>query len=226
MIARSPARLRFVVLALYFCLFAGHTVITAQAETETRYIKPTLEVAMRQAKANNAKLVANVPLGVKVELVEGDRDWSLIRLANETQGWVRSRYLSATPLEPGEVFKAVQTGETVDPQAKARELHEENSRLRKELGTCTTERGTLADKYQNLTADPNSPVHTKAALEEAQRQVQDLQSALSAAQIEITVLKKNESIKWFLVGSGVLVFGWLLGKLGHGGRKKKSSLLV
>ena len=181
---------------------------------------------MRQAKDNNAKLVANVPLGMKVELVEGDRDWSFIRLANEAEGWVRSRYLSAAPLEPGEVFKAAQAGDMVDHQARARDLHEENSRLRKELASCTTERSTLADKYQTLTADPNNPVHAKTALEEAQRQVQDLQAKLATAQIEITVLKKNESIKWFLVGSGVLVFGWLLGKLGNGGRKKKPSLLA
>ncbi len=210
--------------ALFLLLPVCLTVSTVQAET--RYIKPTLEVAMRQARDNNAKLVANVPLGIKVELVEGDRDWSFIRLANEAEGWVRSRYLSAAPLEPGEVFKAVQMGDTVDHQARARELHEETGRLRKELAACTTERSTLADKYQTLTADPNNPIHTKTALEESQRQVQDLQAKLATAQIEITVLKKNESIKWFLVGSGVLLFGWLLGKLGNGGRKKKPSLLA
>lgn len=218
-----PLRRRSTPALLFFLLPACLAVATAQAET--RYIKPTLEVAMRQNRDNSAKLVTNVPLGMKVELVEGDRDWSFIRLANEAEGWVRSRYLSATPLEPGEVFKAVQSGEAVDHQARARELHEENTRLRKELAACTTERSTLADKYQTLTADPNNPIHTKTALEEAQRQVQDLQANLAAAQIEITVLKKNESIKWFLVGSGVLMFGWLLGRLGNGRRKKKTSLL-
>ncbi len=209
--------------ALALVLPAWLAVSSAQAET--RYIKPNLEVPMRQARDNNAKLVANVPLGMRVELVEGDRDWSFIRLANEAEGWVRSRYLSAAPLDPGEVFRAVQAGESVDHQVRARELNEENTRLRKELATCTTERSTLTDKYQALTADPNNPIHAKTALEEAQRQVQDLQGQVAAAQIEITVLKKNESIKWFLVGSGVLLFGWLLGKLGNGNRKKKPTLL-
>jgi SH3 domain protein len=39
------------------------------------------------------------------------------------------------------------------------------------------------------------------------------------------VLEKNESIKWFLVGSGVLLIGWLIGRLTANGRKKKSTLL-
>ena len=214
---------RTVPAALALLLPAWVGVAAVQAET--RYIKPNREVALRQARENNAKLVANVPLGMKVELVEGDRDWSFIRLANEAEGWVRSRYLSVAPLDPGEVFKAAQAGEAVDHQARARELNEENSRLRKELAICTTERSTLADKYQTLTADPHNPIHAKTALEEAQRQVEDLQDKLAAAQIEITVLKKNESIKWFLAGGGILLLGWLLGKLGNGGRKKKTSLL-
>jgi len=68
-------------------------------------------------------------------------------------------------------------------------------------------------------------LHAKTSLGEAQQQIEELQAKLATAQIENTVLKKNESIKWFLVGSSVLVLGWLIGRLTSSTRKKRPSLL-
>ena len=106
-----------------------------------------------------------------------------------------------------------------------RSWSEENSRLQKEIAACTNERNALADKHEALAADPNGIVQAQEALAEARQQVEELQQKLAAAQIEATVLRKNESIKWFLAGTGVLLAGWLLGRLGNSSRKKKSSLL-
>ena len=97
--------------------------------------------------------------------------------------------------------------------------------MQKEIAACTNERNALADKHEALAADPDGIVHAREALAEARQQVEELQQKLAAAQIEATVLRKNESIKWFLAGTGVLLAGWLLGRLGGSGRKKKPSLL-
>jgi SH3 domain protein len=195
---------------------------------ETRYIKPSMEVTVRQTQSNSSKLMAAVPIGVPVELVEGGKEWSLIRLQNATEGWVRSRFLNASPILPAAAnlkAGAGPDGALIDIQARFKELTEENGRLKTELAVCSTDRSTLADKYQAMANDPNSALHAKTSLGEAQRQIEELQKNLTAAQIENTVLEKNESIKWFLVGSGVLLIGWLIGRLTANGRKKKSTLL-
>ena len=44
----------------------------------------------------------------------------------------------------------------MDVQGRFRDVAEENDRLRKELAACTTDRSTLADKYQTLAGDPDS----------------------------------------------------------------------
>ena len=221
----APARLprpRPIPAALSLLFLACLAAPSVQAET--RYIKPTLEVALRKAQANNARLLANLPLGEPVELLQAGTDWSQVRRQDKTEGWVRSRFLSPAPLLPTELLKA-QEGAEVDLQARMQAWSEENSRLQKEVAACTNERAALADKYETLAADPNSIVHARAELEQARQQVEELQQQLAAAQIEATVLRKNESIKWFLAGTGVLLAGWLLGRLGGGGRKKKPSLL-
>ena len=192
---------------------------------ETRYIKPSQEISIRRVQDNTSKVVATAPLGASVELVKGEREWSLVRLPNGSEGWVRSRFLSSSPLLPAGNLKGGPDGAPTDISIRFKELGDENGRLRKELAACTTDRSTLADKYQTLAGDPNSALHAKTSLGEAQQQIEELQAKLATAQIENTVLRKNESIKWFLVGSSVLVLGWLIGRLTSSTRKKRPSLL-
>ena len=219
----SPGHLaRHAMLALLFIACLAPTPALA----ETRYIKPTLDVTVRQNQSNAGKVIATLPIGSQVELVQGEKEWSLIRLPDETEGWVRSRYLSNIPILPTDILRNGQDGQPADPQVKMREISEENNRLKKELGACTAEKNTLADKYQTLSADSSNVQQTKSSLGEAQRQVEELQAKLATLQIENTVLKKNESIKWFLSGGSVVLLGWILGKLGNGNRKKKPSLLA
>jgi SH3 domain protein len=113
-----------------------------------------------------------------------------------------------------------------DPQGRLRDISSDNERLRKELASCTTDRSTLADKYQTLAADPNSALYAKTHLGEAQREIEELRQKLAAAEIENTVLRKNQSIKWFFVGSIVILAGWLIGRLSSNGRKKRASLIT
>ena len=200
----------------------------AVADAEILYIKPSLEVLMRKNQGDNARIVATVPMGTAVELLQGGKEWSRVRLQNGTEGWVRSRFLGSSPLIPVASFKpgVGPDGTAIDPQTRIRDLAEENSRMRQELAACTTDRSTLADKYQSLAADPNSSLYAKTHLGEAQKQIEELRQQLAAAQIESTVLRKNQSIKWFFTGSIVLLLGWLIGRLTGNGRKKRPSLLT
>ena len=199
---------------------------TTQA-ADILYIKPSLEVLMRKGKADNARIIATIPMGTAVELVQSSKDWSHIRLQDGTQGWVRSRFLGSSPVIPmANIRPGINAeGKVNDIQGRFVDLAEENGQLRKELAACAADRSTLADKYQTLTGDPTSPARAKTELDEAKRQVVELQQQLTAAQIECTVLKKNESIKWFFTGSLVVLLGWLIGRVGKGGKKQSSSLL-
>lgn len=200
----------------------------AAAFAEILYIKPSLEVFMRKNQGDNARIVATVPMGTAVQLLQGGKEWSRVRLQDGTEGWVRSRFLGSSPLIPVASFKpgVGPDGAAIDPQTRNRDLAEENSRIRQELAACTTDRSTLADKYQSLAADPNSSLYAKTHLGEAQKQIEELRQQLTAAQIENTVLQKNQSIKWFFTGSIVLLLGWLIGRLTGNGRKKRPSLLA
>lgn len=204
-------------------LFAAQTALAA----DILYIKPSLEVLMRKGRADNARIIATIPMGTAVELVQGGKDWSHIRLQDGTQGWVRSRFLGSSPIIPmANIRPGIDAdGKVNDIQGKFVDLAGENGQLRKELAACSADRSTLADKYQTLTGDPASPARARTELDEAKRQIGELQQQLTAAQIECTVLKKNESIKWFFTGSVVLLLGWLIGRVGKRAKKQSSTLL-
>jgi len=195
---------------------------------EILYIKPSLEVLMRKNQGDNSRIVATIPMGTAVNLIQGGKEWSHIRLQDGSEGWVRSRFLGSSPLIPVANIKpgVGPDGAVIDVQGRLREGAEDNDRLRKELAACTTDRSTLADKYQTMAGDPDSALYAKTSLGEAQRQIEELRQKLAAAQIECTVLKKNQSIKWFFTGGIVLLLGWLVGRLTGNGRKKKPSLLA
>jgi SH3 domain protein len=216
---------RHLCIAIAVLSFAGLAASSACAEIF--YIKPSLEVLMRKYQGDNSRIVATVPMGTAVNLIQGGKEWSHIRLQDGTEGWVRSRFLGSSPLIPvANIRPGVgPDGEVVDVQGRLREGAEENDRLRKELATCTTDRSTLADKYQTMASDPNSALYAKTSLGEAQQQIEELRQKLAAAQIECTVLQKNQSIKWFFTGSIVLLLGWLIGRLTSNGKKKRPSLL-
>jgi len=214
------------LLATLLVLCTGGAVNPALADI--LYIKPSLEVLMRKNQGDNARIVSTVPMGTAVELLQGGKEWSRIRLQDGSEGWVRSRFLGTSPLIPVANIKpgVGPDGSVTDPQGRLRDIAGDNERLRKELASCTTDRSTLADKYQTLAADPNSALYAKTHLGEAQREIEELRQKLAAAEIENTVLRKNQSIKWFFVGSIVILAGWLIGRLSSNGRKKRASLIT
>jgi SH3 domain protein len=214
------------LLATLLALCTGGAFTPALADI--LYIKPSLEVLMRKNQGDNARIVATVPMGTAVELLQGGKEWSRIRLQDGSEGWVRSRFLGTSPLIPVANIKpgVGPDGSVTDPQGRLRDIAGDNERLRKELASCTTDRSTLADKYQTLAADPNSALYAQTHLGEAQREIEELRQKLAAAEIENTVLRKNQSIKWFFVGSIVVLAGWLIGRLSSNGRKKRASLIA
>ena len=214
------------LLATLLALCTGGAFTPALADI--LYIKPSLEVLMRKNQGDNARIVATVPMGTAVELLQGGKEWSRIRLQDGSEGWVRSRFLGTSPLIPVANIKpgVGPDGSVTDPQGRLRDIAGDNERLRKELASCTTDRSTLADKYQTLAADPNSALYAQTHLGEAQREIEELRQKIAAAEIENTVLRKNQSIKWFFVGSIVVLAGWLIGRLSSNGRKKRASLIA
>lgn len=203
-------------------------IASAAQAAETRFIKPRLEVPVHTGQSDKTTAIAVLPMGTAVELVEEGKTWSRITMGNGTKGWVRTRYLDPVPMvKTADIYLDVgKDGQIVNHAAVATNLKEENQGLKKELAACTTDRSTLADKYQSLVGDPTSALHARTELRAAKERIETLQQQLSEIQIENTVLRKNQSIRWFFTGSMVLLMGWIMGRINRSNKKRRSSSLL
>ncbi len=201
-----------------------------QLSAQTLYIKPTAEIPVRRGQGTDYRIVAVVEDGKPVELIEYSGDWARIRLSNNREGWLLKRYLSAKPPLDQQVEGLAAEKETLIEKAtileqQLAELTEVHGQTEHNLSACIAERTDIRDQYEGLKNDTADVQLTKRSLAEARSEISEMQEQLSKLQIENSVLKKNETIVWFLAGAGVLLFGWLLGRFTKSSKKRRSSLL-
>ncbi len=216
-------------LFLGFVLFATLS-IPALLSAQTLYIQPTAEIPLRRGQGSQYAIIAVVKDGSSVQLLEESDDWARVLLDNGKDGWLLRRYLSTQrpPNQQVDILSrenVLLTEKNVLLEKQLQELSDLNGRTEQELSACLAARTDIRDELESLQNDTVDVQRTKKSLAEASVEIAQLHNQLTDLQIENTVLKKNESIKWFLVGTGVLLSGWLLGRFTKSNKKRRSSLL-
>ena len=231
-------------LWLVALLIAAMLGSTATAQAETRYISDQLVVSLRPAPQDSAAALTYLKTDTPVEVLEeGDR-YTKVRTAEGQTGYIQSSYLTAdTPkstlirrlradkarLEE-QVAKLEQryqeafsqdegtrrklVADLQSAQQQVAELQTELAATNQQLEDITTAYETLRENSQNVTA-----------ITAERDRLQELQSELAA---EVDRLRQtNDRLtsgnqrRWFLAGAGVLLLGWLLGKLSRTKRKSR-----
>jgi SH3 domain protein len=194
-----------------------------------KYISDTVKVTMRTGPGNDRKIISLLRVGTKVEVVQPGDEWTLVRLANEKEGWVINRFL--TDKIPSEIELNLLKGKYQALRASASKMQEKNSLLKAENEKLTTEFAVSRKKLQNTTNDYE-------ALKTESKEFLKLQSKFKAAssklaeqtkkaekfEDELTKLLWNQNIKWFLSGAGVLILGFIIG-FSTKRQRRRSSLL-
>ncbi|MBM9512094.1 TIGR04211 family SH3 domain-containing protein [Desulfogranum marinum] len=216
---------RSLLFAVGLSLFASTT-----AAAEMLYVQPSSEIPMRRGQGTDYKIVSIVTDGTAVEYISEKDGWAQVKLKNGKQGWILKRYLSPTPPLTEQVSqlsteKNTLTAQVSSLQSRLNELTDAQGQTAVELSTCIAERTDIRDRYQSLERETLDVVQTKEALLQARKDIEQLKQENADVKIANSVLKKNESIKWFMAGSGVLLVGWLLGRISRKSRRKKPSLL-
>ncbi len=198
-----------------YCIFTLVLLLafTCSSNAETVYVNGIMKITMRTGPGQNHKIVAMLKSGDSLELLDNKNGWSLVKADNGKQGWVLTRFITKNmPVvlmvnklkDQNKVLsealdKLKQQNKVLSEQAKQSKIIEESYyRLKKESANFLS----LEKKYKK----------TAVSFKKQQKRIAFLEKQL-----------RNEDIKWFLSGSGVLLIGIFLGI--SAGRKRKSSLL-
>lgn len=189
---------------------------TPSGWAETAYIVDSIKVALRSGPGNDQKSLGMAESGNPVEVLKSGEEWSLVRLGNGTEGFLLTRYLTATP--PAR-FRLDQLQEkTKALTAQAASLLEENKRLkieneelaaavsaaRKEVAALHGEFDAFRQEASDVTALKSRNDALAAELDQKKREVSQLESRPMA-------ILENENLYWFLAGAAVLLVGFFAG---------------
>ena len=183
------------------------------ALAQSTYVNPITKITMRTGPGVGNKIVAMLPSGTKLEVLEGDADWSRVQLENGKMGWVLTRFLSEKI--PVALLAAQLKKENAGLASALKKSEETNRTLSRENASLLN----IDKKYQKLQKESADYLKLKA----------DYTNLLETSEIqkeEISVLEadvNNERTLWFLSGAGVFIVGLIMGL---SSRKRRTSSLL
>jgi SH3 domain protein len=219
------------LLALSIILPIGSVLFSAtEVFAESRYVKPSAEIALRTGGGTQYKIIGVVKDGDAVELLEEGDSYALVRLADGKEGWMLKRFLSVAP--PLSVIVSSLRAENEKLKQRESEVsrkYEEVSggfsRSENELQTILAERDRIKSDYRNLQEATADVIKIKEDMLQATKENELLVQEMASLKEENSKLNKDKSIYWFLAGGGVLLVGMSIGRLTSKSRKRKSSLM-
>ena len=103
------------------------------------------------------------------------------------------------------------------------ETRKELQSLEKKLLATQAELKKSSSDFTALQTDAKNVIAITKERDQLRTSNQELSSKIIKLEEEVGKLTKTGVIKWFLAGGGVLFFGWMIGKM-SGGRRRRSSL--
>lgn len=206
------------------------TICTTSIEIRaaTRYVSEEFEITMRTGPSVERKIIALIRSGSAVEILESAEEWTQISYKNKN-GWVLTRYLSsqkpcALTLSELEKSHANLKNENKDLLQKNTDLDSENQRLQSALATHQGSLEKITGEYEKLKKESADFIKLKTAYEKTSKALTITKAEADKAEIEIQQLAANQNIKWFIVGAGVLVLGFIIGFSSR--RQRRQSSLI
>ncbi len=205
--------------AAFMALFL---LLAAPASAATLYVTDRSEINVRTGPSLEYRIVKILKSGNPVDVVETtEKGWSRIALDEENTGWVLSRYLQSVQPDSvmvgslkekiGPLEKQVETLQSENDQLVRmnQEMAEEFAKTGNRLEAITTDYETLKTESREFLELQKTSEKLQADLEQKNQRITDLENKVTHAYL-------SASIKWFLAGAGVLIFGMILG-----GRSKR-----
>lgn len=199
-----------------FALFLLGAATNAHAQT--RYVTDEFEIMLRTGPSVQNKIVKALKSGTRLEVLRLDagNGHSQVQTSRGEIGYVLTRFLSQNPSarnrvryleeqleqlksKPGELQSLL-----VNSQDENQELIRLNTELTDQLQKATTE----LSEIQRISGDSVKLAQKAAKLE---AEVQQLLLQLDDIRIQNETLKDQSAKRWYVLGSGTVFLGLLLG---------------
>jgi SH3 domain protein len=208
-----------------FCMMC----FSAFGYAQSMYVTDVLKLTLRSGPGTEYKILAVVESGQPIDVLESGEEWSRVKLANGKEGYVLTRYLLPDPTHSVRLEQLQIKHKALTDQAAV--LLEENTRFKEEnkklkAAVLSNEKmiKNLSNDYKKLKAESAEFLNLKSKYKKASMQLAQQTKRAETLDKELSGVEKNQYIKWFLAGSGVLLVGFLVGFAAKRGRRRPSLL--
>lgn len=190
-----------LLLAMVLVLF-GATISTAWGA----YITDQIPVTLRRGPGTGYRILKSLTSSAKIEVLEDGDDYVKVRTADGTEGYVLKQYVSNQ--EPHAVIAERLQREQLALRKKLEELTEQNQKLQ----GVEAELKKITGQYERLQQGAQQINETMAERDRLQQEAEAHQQKIATLEAENHYLWRNNILRWFFAGAGVLCLGWLLGR--------------
>jgi SH3 domain protein len=204
-------------------------VFSGTAFAETVYVKDVLRLPLRTGQSTEYKIIAVIESGLQVEVLQVQEEWTQVRLPNEKEGWVQSRYLTPVPTSKIKLEQLEVKHKNLSAQAAS--LLEENSNLKREKQKLSAELtgnqnalNKINRDFESLKAESAEFLKLKTKYDAVSAELAEKSQKLAALEEDLSTLTFFYYFKWFLGGSAVLLVGFMIGLSAKRQRRRPSLL--
>jgi SH3 domain protein len=188
----------------------------AFSSAQTVYITDKFEVTMRTGPNVENKIIAMLPTGIKLQVIEEKGEWLLVQTPIGREGWVLKRYASME-IPKKMIIEQLQNNYEIALKnleietEKALTFEKENKRLNAALNTSQEELKKVGRDYTRLIDDSKDFLNLKKKHTKNLADFKKATAELAQLRKENKALQSSTKIRWFLSGAAVVIVSWLIG---------------
>ncbi len=204
-------------------------MICSSVQAESMYVSEIIEITLRTGPGIDHKVIAMIKSGESLEVLEPGPEWTKVRLSNQKEGYVLSRFL--TTKKPNEMLLRELNERYRLLEAKADRFRGDHQNqvstiksLQAELEQKEQLLARVTESYEKLRKDSAEFLNLKTNYKTISSNLNE--QAQRAEQLEqaLTKLQKRQIFRWVLTGAGILLVGFLIG-MSSKRQRRRSSLL-
>lgn len=191
-------------------------ITAAMGIAETRYVSEEFEITMRTGPGTDRKIIAMVPSGRALEVVEPGDEWSLVRLPSGKEGYVLSRYLTSELPTPMKLERLEARYNNVVEQNKALQekvsaTSADSSSLSTELKQTQQALKNLETAHEALKRDSADFIKFKSTYEKNLKELNEIRAKSDQLESDLKKLASSQLIEGILYGGGLVIIGFIAG---------------
>lgn len=205
------------IVVLFVLIFS---IFISEAQATTKYVGDHLIITLRSGQGNQHKIIKTITTGTKLEILEEfpETGYAHVSLEDGTEGWVRTQYLSDTPVAQDRLVKlqaihAKLKEKFASTAEELKTLKGEYAKLTRDNDKLLKDHKELQDRMARINQVAAKPILLDKENRELKEKNVSLTNEMQLVSQENQVLKDRSDRDWFIAGGGVMVVGILLGLL-------------